>query len=543
MKEPTKTKQTKKKKTKKKETKKKAEIRQSSRERERSEDWVQTLLDNNPQRAELVSEMLEDPQAFFAAVAKLAELTPGLKPDFESVFESAARTKLERTTESADTAGGLSKSILELQPALHQDDPVLLAAYAMWRKLVREETAEAWGEEEVGEIDYERIWDKAVEMLEVIQPRDISGQKPKKTPGLVVESDVESSDRDMRQDMRQELREMTDKEAVLLMAASFGYADLVKELLSEAKRPRILSKHIDADPESITFGLNAVTLAAKQGHTDVIEVLIAAGADPNTKVSAKMVSANHREITTAIYQAAINGHAKALRTLIELEADPAAAIDDGTTPLMAACYGGHIAIVKILLDHWKDRAPKHINVIIEGKTGENDGGALTFAAKGGFDDIVDLLISRGGDVNRRDAVGGVPLIYAAVHEQPKSVQMLIDRGADVNLQDEDGQTALSRIAFAHMQFLDAEDNKFENHASTIKILLAAGADPDLPDTDGMTALMYAAHQGDYNAARLLLGAGAATALRTLPDLRQDGPPAGVDDGHTVTLHDHFLCLQ
>ncbi|OAL48192.1 purine and uridine phosphorylase, partial [Pyrenochaeta sp. DS3sAY3a] len=94
------------------------------------------------------------------------------------------------------------------------------------------------------------------------------------------------------------------------------------------------------------------------------------------------------------------------------------------TGLMVACFFGHIAVVRLLIN-------KGANVNAQGG---HYGSALQAASEEGHEQIVRLLINKGADVNAQCGYYGSALQAASQgHEQ--IVRLLIDKGADVNAQD------------------------------------------------------------------------------------------------------------
>ncbi|KAG1661213.1 Transient receptor potential cation channel subfamily A member 1 [Nymphon striatum] len=115
-------------------------------------------------------------------------------------------------------------------------------------------------------------------------------------------------------------------------AAGLGYVNIVKE-----------NKLIvgDEDEDSNT----ALHLAALKGHFRVIKLLLNHGAD---------IEALNCELWTALDCAAANGHLKSVRILLDEDA-PIDPIDrNKTTPLHLAAKEGYANVVKILLDHNAD---------------------------------------------------------------------------------------------------------------------------------------------------------------------------------------------
>ncbi|KXZ41601.1 hypothetical protein GPECTOR_372g153 [Gonium pectorale] len=80
--------------------------------------------------------------------------------------------------------------------------------------------------------------------------------------------------------------------------------------------------------------------AAESGHTEVLQVLLGAGADKD---------ATKKDGWTPLYAAAQNRHVEAVAALLQAGANKEAATKDGTTPLHAATEKGHVEVVGALL--------------------------------------------------------------------------------------------------------------------------------------------------------------------------------------------------
>ena len=136
---------------------------------------------------------------------------------------------------------------------------------------------------------------------------------------------------------------------------------------------------------------------------------------------------------TAFDAAVAAGDLDAMRTLLKEHpslvntADP-----QGGTPLHAATFRGDKAAVELLLS-------KGADVNAQKKDGWT---ALHFAAVNGRADIAQLLLKKGATVDAKKTDGGTPL-HAAVMEGHKDiVELLIAQGADVNAKKTDGWTPL-----------------------------------------------------------------------------------------------------
>lgn len=78
------------------------------------------------------------------------------------------------------------------------------------------------------------------------------------------------------------------------------------------------------------------------------------------------------------------------------------------------------------------------------QTESNHDTALTLAAAGGHDELVELLITHGANIEHRDKKGCTPLILAASAGHSVTVAILLDHNADIEAQsDRTKDTALS----------------------------------------------------------------------------------------------------
>ncbi|MEZ0226260.1 MAG: ankyrin repeat domain-containing protein [Alphaproteobacteria bacterium] len=177
---------------------------------------------------------------------------------------------------------------------------------------------------------------------------------------------------------------------------------------------------------------------------------------------------------TALWQAASEGHQEIVEYLIAQGADVNAPDKYGYTPLMVSCKEG---LAGLLLD---------AGAKIEQK--DNHGGTvLMWPLRAG---MITFLVSRGANMEARDEDGKTALIrvaeghYARGHATAEgNMEELIKAGADINAQDDKGRTALmnaaSRAAFE------------EESLNIVEFLLKHNANPHVKDKQGNTAAMLA----------------------------------------------------
>jgi len=120
----------------------------------------------------------------------------------------------------------------------------------------------------------------------------------------------------------------------LLLACRYGYIDIVKLLLSA--KPRDMN---DCD----YVNRSSLYWAARNGHIAVVEMLLEAKADHTTEAD---------DDFTVLHAAAMGGEKDMIQTLIAHGADPKArTLMDHLTPADCALQEGHVAIAKLLNAH------------------------------------------------------------------------------------------------------------------------------------------------------------------------------------------------
>jgi cytohesin len=202
--------------------------------------------------------------------------------------------------------------------------------------------------------------------------------------------------------------------ADIFEAAKEGNLAAVEALLK--KNPGLASK-------KHAHGLTPLFVAAANGHKDVVELLLASGADANARDS---------NGATPLQSAALSGHADVVGLLLAKGAVADAKTKDGTTPLCNAAEKGHKDVVELLLSKGADANAKD----------NNDFTPLHCAVDSGHADVVGLLLARGADPNHRARTCWTPLHYAALSGHADVVGLLLASGADPNLGDCHGFTPL-----------------------------------------------------------------------------------------------------
>jgi ankyrin repeat protein len=185
--------------------------------------------------------------------------------------------------------------------------------------------------------------------------------------------------------------------------------------------------------------------------------------------------------------ACAKGNADMVGALLKAGADIHPKAKNGDTALDKAIAGNHIPIVKALLK-------------VSGGIDREE--ALFAAAGDGNLEIVQLLMTKSTDVNRRGFAGGSLLMLAAEGDFAL-VKFLVERGANVNHKDDEGKTALMKaVASFH-----------STRISSVKFLIDHGANPNAVNMRGETALILAAKGGQADMVQVLLEKGSSVAVK------------------------------
>ncbi len=183
--------------------------------------------------------------------------------------------------------------------------------------------------------------------------------------------------------------------AELLKAAKDGDLNRVKELVKQG---------VDISFKDI-FGYTPLLVAAIWGHKEIVELLIANGA--NINLYSKEGS------RTALHLAAEGDSKDLVKLLIDKGAYIEAKSFFGETPLHTAARS-----------HFKENG-----------------------------EIVETLISAGASVNSRDECGQTPLWNAAEYNHLEAAKILIKNGVDINAIDDKGMTPLDKAKTEEMKKL------------------------------------------------------------------------------------------
>eukprot|EP00598_Pedospumella_elongata_P014451 CAMPEP_0185012298 /NCGR_PEP_ID=MMETSP1098-20130426/98228_1 /TAXON_ID=89044 /ORGANISM="Spumella elongata, Strain CCAP 955/1" /LENGTH=906 /DNA_ID=CAMNT_0027541353 /DNA_START=82 /DNA_END=2803 /DNA_ORIENTATION=+ len=333
----------------------------------------------------------------------------------------------------------------------------------------------------------------------------------------------------------------------LIGAAQVGNFALVRRFLKKGADVHFV--------ENKKLGYNALHYAAFNGHKDVIQELLNAGADVNAvttdNYSAFMLATSSNEVLTkvngaaqvgnfalvrrllkkgadvhfvenkklgynALHYAAFNGHKDVIQELLNAGADVNAVTTDNYSAFMLATLGGFTEVVEMLLQTTqpdltvttKDESQPHNGLTclhLAVMSGNNDivfmllsQGAnakavtnmgysvLHLAAELGHTPILSTLLSESVSIDRlqRTVLGNTALHLAVASGVRKSVAKLLQHSkAYIDVPDPDGYTALHMAVSYQLPYI-------------VELLLDNGANVNTQSTTGQTPIMEAVIQGE-----------------------------------------------
>lgn len=210
---------------------------------------------------------------------------------------------------------------------------------------------------------------------------------------------------------------------------------------------RALRRGADVDSLNPGSGETALMLAGRLCDPKIVGLLLKAGAS---------VSATSVENYTALHTAGLGGNAAIVGALLRAGASVSSRTKYGDTPFISAALRGHRG-------------------------------------------CAELLLAAGAEIDAADQNGRTGLMWAATHGRTEMVASLLAAGAKHGLRDDKGAQALHN-ATEHDQL------------GCMAALLRGGADPSAARSSGSgsgdTSLHMAVRRQRFNAARLLLRAGA-----------------------------------
>eukprot|EP00903_Cladosiphon_okamuranus_P017102 g15757.t1 len=203
----------------------------------------------------------------------------------------------------------------------------------------------------------------------------------------------------------------------------------------------------------IVTGIHAAARAGKYGK---VQDFIAKGGDVNKP---------DRENCSPLMWACWGGHVEIVKRLLDEGAKPDTFSHQHASALHWATWGGHTEIVRLLLEH---------KVSLD-ESDEQDGTPLHYAAKKGFVGLAKVLVGAGATVDVRNAKNMAPLHLACHYNKVEVARFLILKHAGVGSTDHINRTPL------HYACL-------KSHINSVRLLLEWGAEVMVIDNKGKLPL-------------------------------------------------------
>ena len=340
----------------------------------------------------------------------------------------------------------------------------------------------------------------------------------------------------------------------------------------------VLQEHLKVKPDAIfdvnEAGETPLHIAARNGNLNIVRYLIRKGANKN---------ADNPKDQTPLHLAVQAGHTSLVRLLLAKGADSDTEDNKGHRPLFYAEKDSEMQWVLTVGPGLEERDSRGFTALrafvqrgdletvqslldaganINAQWGQDNNTPIFEAAKGRSMEMLELLLTRGADIEARDTQDRTVLSQAAFQGDTLAVTKLLDHKADIGAMNSKGYTPLHQACFylrtdAAVELINRDPNldlstrgegytalclasmqgatliaqhlldhgadiqkghcgwtplheaSEHGHADIVHLLLSRGAKHGAKNNDGYTSLTLAARQGHVDVADELLGFGKA----------------------------------
>jgi ankyrin repeat protein len=206
--------------------------------------------------------------------------------------------------------------------------------------------------------------------------------------------------------------------SALYCAAKGGHKDIIQKLIARGITVNFLKKH----------NFTPLHRAAEKGSEDVVRILLRNKAE---------IEAKTRQLHTPVHLSVLNGHINVLQALIENGAELDAKTSEKNTPMLIAAQRGYTNIVELLYKHGVN-----LNRVV------NKQCALSIATCFGREEVVQKLVQLGANVNLAGQHQVTSLHIACREGYMGIIRSLLRGGGNVESVDKKGRTPLHYASVA-----------------------------------------------------------------------------------------------
>lgn len=228
----------------------------------------------------------------------------------------------------------------------------------------------------------------------------------------------------------------------------------------------------------------AIHYAVRQKDGKMLELLLDAGASPNTAVGRRGLDA---ESTPPLHMAIQRDDTGTIKVLLAHNANPDVRDTYSMTALHLAARDGKAAIAELLIHARADVSARQDRFFLPCGSGEESTPSLNtplhFAAACGNPETIKVLVGAGAKVEAHNRYGNTPLmsavdppLYTGIKKelQLKNLDALLSAGADINARNDSGWTILDIARAAN------ESDSYRSSHELIDYLVRHGAKPGAP---------------------------------------------------------------